>query len=189
MTAGKIQFRFPETLYNEYENFRRFDPMLEERRHVRVPGHVIGLRDLVFKSVKGRHAELLSPERESSELKSYARVKIMSKTMFDRIFTTHIAWVIHKELYEDFREFGRIYDSIASLDGYDKFYKIKSEVHKALKSDAMYDLFIVIPNEAVGMLTFGEQESPLPLPFMYSLGIYYFCKDYEPIPELSLIHI
>ena len=178
-----MEFRFPERLYNEYEKFKRFDPILDDRKHLVVPAHIVGLRNRVYQSLQGRMVDLVSPERESGELKSYARVKITSKTLFDKIFTTHVAWELHNELREIVDGFAEIHRSIGTLGGFDNFYKVKLEMRTLLKRGVVYNLEITVPQETVGMLTFGEELSPISLSFAYALGMYYFCKDYGRLSE------
>jgi len=178
-----VRFRFPEKLYREYEKFKRFDPMIDERKHLIVPAHVVGLRNRVFDSVRGRTVELVSPERETGKEKSYDKVKITSKTLFDKVFTTHIAWELHNELDDVAEGFAKIHRSISTLSGYDNFYNVKLDVQISLKGDGVHDLWIVVPHQTIGMLTFAEELSPVPLSFMYCLGVYHFCRDYGAIPE------
>jgi len=183
-----LEFWVPEEyvsdFFEPYRDLQKLRVRVDEEKVFRSSVYTFAalakLRKDLYDAVRGRPVYLASVEKESGELKSYAKVYITTLSALDYVLTAHAALTLkRRRLRKVLERFRKLETKLWSREACGKFSSyLRDEIYGRFKLSEV-ELKVVMHKEVRGILTFEETREFLPVSLGYTVALSNFFAEWD----------
>ncbi|RLI80801.1 hypothetical protein DRP04_07570 [Archaeoglobales archaeon] len=177
---SSYSFWFPESWYQEYENFNRYDPALDTRISVSISPGLVCLKKLIFKKLADVEVSLLKHTEEHGFV-AYAKIETRKTCVLDRIVSTHAVLSYSGVVKSVLEELEDLFEKLYGFRALDKLggHVIRLRNQRGVTIHKAY-----VPRNLIGLARRDDNIlTPLNFSWVYDYSLASFMLASDLVPE------